>query len=401
MTLSLHATPIPERPPPSYHDRVRSLTFNIIFGAGIVLTFLFQLIVLPFALLPQASAQKLFRGAISYSKDVFASLLILIVHVFGPTTLVLTADDSVNLEELVRRDAKGDVTGFNLAKQALWISNHQQYADWIYPWILMSFGSVASGLVIVLKASLEWAPIVGPAMQLFHFCFIDKKKTLGRSNLYRTAAAAVKRDEPYQALLFPEGTLYSVLTRPKSAKYAESLGIPNATNVLLPRSAGLFFSLRCLLALIPASSLTFYDLTVGYTGVPAQGFAQSYYTLQSAFGRGIAPPTVHMHFRQHRVEDVPLGKYSATAPPRQIEASLTSEDKQVFDTWLREKWQEKDLLMGGFGEKGEFPTGPQGKVEFRIRMRTADWVMLGSVPVVLWIAYRGVRVAWAVLSFVI
>lgn len=105
------------------------------------------------------------------------------------------------------------------------IPRAQMYADWIYPWILQSFAGVSSGLIIILKASLEWAPIVGPAMQLFHFCFISKTKTLVKSNLFHVAKEMRDRDEPYHCLLFPEGTLYSRLTRPRSAKYAQASSI--------------------------------------------------------------------------------------------------------------------------------------------------------------------------------
>ncbi|BGP14919.1 hypothetical protein JCM10213v2_002874 [Rhodosporidiobolus nylandii] len=372
--LSAHPTPIKDRPPPSLRDKARALTFNVVFGLLILAIHSFQLVFLPLAILPYPFARDLQRAANAYAKDAFASLLILIVHVFGPSRLVLTADESVNLDEL-------------------------QYADWLYIWIVMSYGAVSAGLVIVLKASLEWAPLVGPAMQLFNFCFISKTKTLGKSNLYRTAEQAIRRNEPYQALLFPEGTLYSALTRPKSAKYAESLGIPNATNVLLPRSAGLLFTLRCLLTLIPASSLTLYDLTVGYAGVPAQGYAQSYYTLQSAFGRGVPPPTVHLHLRTLHVPDIPLGAVRNTATPRQIEGEITAEEKDIFERWLRERWAEKDSLMGKFGEKGEFPTGAQGKVEVEVRLRPADYFVLASVPATLFVAYKAVRVVLALVPF--
>lgn len=125
------------------------------------------------------------------------------------------------------------------------------YCDWIYPWCLMSYANVSSGLIIILKASLEWAPLVGPvrhgfflfkrspelllivtltlgagqAMQLFHFCFIGKDRPLTESNLFSTALWRRNRNEPYQCLLFPEGTLYSGQTQPRSAAFAEKLGI--------------------------------------------------------------------------------------------------------------------------------------------------------------------------------
>lgn len=66
--------------------------------------------------------------------------------------------------------------------------------------------------------------------------------------------------------------------------------------------------------------------------------------------------------------------------------------------WLRNRWEEKDRLMGQFGATGEFEAGKQGKVEFDIRMRTQDWIALGSVIVGLavWIALavKVVRFLW-------
>lgn len=62
-------------------------------------------------------------------------------------------------------------------------------------------------------------------MQLFHFCFIGKDRPLTESNLFPTALWRRNRNEPYQCLLFPEGTLYSGQTQPRSAAYAEKVGI--------------------------------------------------------------------------------------------------------------------------------------------------------------------------------
>ena len=68
-------------------------------------------------------------------------------------------------------------------------------------------------------------PQCGQAMQLFHFCFIGKDRPLTKSNLFSTALWRRNRNEPYQCLLFPEGTLYSGQTQPRSAAFAEKLGI--------------------------------------------------------------------------------------------------------------------------------------------------------------------------------
>ncbi|BGP38918.1 hypothetical protein JCM10449v2_002856 [Rhodotorula kratochvilovae] len=362
----LYATPIPLRPPPTPFQRAHLVLFNLTFASLAILLHTFQLLFLRF------------RPAQALAKEAFAAVLVLIVAVFGPTTLVVTADGSAPVEELLRRDRRGEVVGLRLERQAVWMANHQMYADWIYPWIAMSFAGVSSGLVIVLKASLEWAPLVGPAMQLFRFCFINNStKPLSASNLARVAADAARRDEPYQCLLFPEGTLYSPLTRPKSKAFAEKEGIPDATHVLLPRALGLFFVLRTLRSTFP--HLVLYDLTLGYAGVPSQGYAQDYYRLQTLFGLRVPPPRVHMHVRRVSVQDVPL------------------EEKDVFERWLRKRWEEKDELMRGFGDKGRFDGEAVvgAPAEMRIRLRWVDGARLAAVVGALWAWWRVARWAWA------
>ncbi|GAA6050014.1 hypothetical protein JCM3770_001914 [Rhodotorula araucariae] len=367
----LYATPIALRSPPNPLQRARRVLFNVVFALLALAIHSFQLAFLPL------------RAAQTLAKEAFASVLVLIVAVFGPTTLVITTDDTVPLEHLVVRGPTGDVVGLRLQRQAVWIANHQMYADWIYPWIALSLAGVSSGLVIVLKAALEWAPLVGPAMQLFHFCFINNTtKPLSSSNLARVAADAARRGEPYQCLLFPEGTLYSPLTRPKSKAFADKEGIPDTTHVLLPRSLGLFYTLRTLRGIFP--SLVLYDLTLAYAGVGAQGYAQDYYRLQTLFGLGVAPPRVHLHVRAVRVaDDVPLA------------------DQGDFERWLRQRWRDKDELMARFGETGRFDGGTEavpggrGSAEIAVRLRWSDLARLAAVVVALgaWGAFA--RWSWA------
>ena len=49
------------------------------------------------------------------------------------------------------------------------MSNHQIYTDWAYIWSLLYLAEIPNSIIIILKDSLRWAPIVGPAMQLFRF----------------------------------------------------------------------------------------------------------------------------------------------------------------------------------------------------------------------------------------
>lgn len=134
---------------------------------------------------------------------------------------------------------------------------------------------------------------------------------------------------------------------------------PDMTNVLLPRSTGLLFSLRSLAPYIP--SLHLLDITIGYPGIPPAGYGQSYYTLRSVFFSAIPPPAVHLHLRLYQVQrDVPIGTIKAGEYGK---ADATPSEKDVFDKWLTERWREKDRLMDGFYEEGRFSSEAGKPVE--------------------------------------
>ena len=167
-------------------------------------------------------------------------------------------------------------------------------------------------------------------------------------------------------------------------------------NTLLPRSTGLLFCLRNILALTP--NLTVLDVTVGYPGVPHSGYAEFYYTLQTIYARRHAPPTVHLHFRALDLATVPSLLSSNLSPTcstsRDLENDLTQADRITFQEWTRERWVEKDALMDGFYETGAFPAGKQNPVEFRLRMRRGDWMRLAVLPAALCVTFWAAKALW-------
>lgn len=88
----------------------------------------------------------------------------MITVLFGPTSLVLTTDTPPELSALVDRDAKDSMTKLNLPDRLVIMANHQAYTDWMYMWILACYSGHASGLTILLKASLRNIPVVGWGM---------------------------------------------------------------------------------------------------------------------------------------------------------------------------------------------------------------------------------------------
>lgn len=258
--------------------------------------------------------------------------------------------------------------------------------------------------------------------------------------MYETARDSVERDDPFQLLIYPEGTLYSKLTRPKSKAFAEAQGIvslahlpflfpcidrcqltrtlysfkPDMEYTLLPRSTGLLYTLRLLSTLFPSPSpssssptptspsLTLYDLTIGYSGVVPQTYAQSHYTLQSIFGRGIPPPTVHMHIQSLQIKDIPIGQVRQSARMKHIENEITSDERKEFEEWIFGRWREKDRRMGRFDAAGGGFEGMREErrtAEFEVRLRRKDWVHLTSVPIGLSVFW--VVVGWAVRTFLL
>jgi len=148
-------------------------------------------------------------------------------------------------------------------------------------------------------------------------------------------------------------------------------------NVLLPRSTGLHYSLRSLAPYIP--DLKVLDLTVVYPGIPPMGYGQSYYTLRSIFLNGVSPPTIHIHLRLFDVrEHIPIGPIddlpalaSKASNSAKNEVDIPEEEKETFDTWLRDLWGEKDEAITKYYETGTLGVVPEDPtvVEIPLQLR--------------------------------
>lgn len=106
--------------------------------------------------------------------------MILITVLFAPTTITLTSDASIPLDSiLIRpdpRDKRG-LTYLELPTDLVIMSNHQAYLDWMFIWIIghlsvtprrggtrREYHHGARSLIILLKRSLKWVPILGWGM---------------------------------------------------------------------------------------------------------------------------------------------------------------------------------------------------------------------------------------------
>ena len=143
----LHAIPIRDRPSICVTRRIlRPTLFYTFFLSSCLLIHLIQLLLLPLYLLP--FSRRAYHRGIAWTKDGFGSLLIAVVQLFGPSSFVVTVDESLVMEEMVRRDGGGRVVGLRMAERsresvpwdgrqaelivpflrAVFVANHQQYA---------------------------------------------------------------------------------------------------------------------------------------------------------------------------------------------------------------------------------------------------------------------------------
>lgn len=128
--------------------------------------------------------------------------------------------------------------------------------------------------------------------------------------------------------------------------------------------------------------------------MPAQAYAQTYYSLQSIYTASKqAPPTVHIHLRKYDLDGVPIGRVpdvNSTATkdpttgrdsdpyrrrvirPDKLDDELSEEDRRVFDEWVRDRWTEKDELLDQFYRDGQFPAREGQRKEIKIELRGFD-----------------------------
>jgi hypothetical protein len=86
------------------------------------------------------------------------------------------------------------------------------------------------------------------------------------------------------------------------------------------------------------------------------GYGQSYYTLRSIFCDNVPPPAIHVHLRMFDIaSEVPIATTftdSGTTLPQSVKREEA--EKEQFDLWLRQLWQDKDHLISRFHETGSF-----------------------------------------------
>ncbi|QIW98424.1 hypothetical protein AMS68_003942 [Peltaster fructicola] len=286
-----------------------------------------------------------YRAWIAVTKQYFGILITNITKIFAPTTVRVSGDQSVAGQLKQGRDGQ---IRMHFPERIVYIANHQLYTDWLYMWWAAYTNDPAmhGHIYIILKASLKWTPLIGPAMQLYDFIFMERKWAEDEANMRRNlhklntrysaplaTSQGTKQLDPMWLLIFPEGTNLTQNERNKSAEFSKKRGWPDFKHMVVPRIKGLQLCLQEL-----KNSVEYlYDCTIAYEGVPPGGYGSEIFTLRSVYFQGRPPKSVNMHWRRYRVADLPLDDHD-----------------KMFD-WIMARWREKDEIIEHFMREGKFP----------------------------------------------
>lgn len=280
------------------------------------------------------------------TKQYFGLLVTTMTQWWSPTLVRVSGDKS--MAGLLKQNADG-MLEIDFGERIVLMANHQIYTDWLYLWWTAYTNSPPTHghIYIILKESLKWVPLIGPAMQFYRFIFMARKWATDQERLrYRlqklnsqhtgplsNSSQPNQQLDPMWLLIFPEGTNLSGNTRKQSQKFADKSGIPNLRHQILPRSTGLQF---CLQELKDTVGYV-YDCTIAYEPIPPGGYGQDIFTLRSVYFQGRPPKSVNMHWRRFAIKDIPI------------------DDKDAMHDWIMQRWREKDDLIEAFLQNGKFP----------------------------------------------
>ena len=205
------------------------------------------------------------------TKQSFSLLMTSITQWFSPTLIRVSGDASVTGQLRKTRDGMLET---NFPERMVMLSNHQLYTDWLYLWWIAYTNRMHGHIYIILKESLKYIPIIGPGIMFYGFVFMARHWEKDKSRLQHRLQKLKSRHsgplsgqaglDPMWLMIFPEGTNLSGNTRKKSAKWAESQGMPDLKHQLLPRSTGLYFCLQELKGTVDWG----HDCTIAYEGIP-------------------------------------------------------------------------------------------------------------------------------------
>ncbi|KAL1302467.1 hypothetical protein AAFC00_002859 [Neodothiora populina] len=287
-----------------------------------------------------------FYAYMAVTKQYFGLLATVGTQWWSPTVIRVSGDSSVSGQLKQLADGRLEL---DFPERIVLIANHQIYTDWLYLWWASYTAGLHGHIYIILKESLKYVPVIGPAMMLYNFIFMARKwekdqprlrhrleKLNTRHSGPMSGSEGSAQLDPMWLLIFPEGTNLSRNTRNRSAAWSAKSGTPDVKHGLLPRSTGLQFCLSELKDTVEY----LYDCTICYEGTSPGQLASEIFTLRAVYFEGRPPKSVNLHWRRFKVSDIPV------------------DDHKAMEEWLLKRWQEKDEIIDYYQRTGRLPADP-------------------------------------------
>ncbi len=208
---------------------------------------------------------------IAMTKQSFGLLIITLSQWFSPTVIRVSGDKSMRGQLLETKDGRLQT---DFPERIVLMANHQLYTDWVYLWWIAYTSKMHGHVYIILKESLKYIPVIGPAIIFYGFILMARNWARDKPRLRRRLQQLCTRHsgplsgfqslDPMWLMIFPEGTNLSANTRNQSKKWADKQGIRDLQHQLLPRSTGLQYCLQELQSTVG----WVYDCTIAYEGIP-------------------------------------------------------------------------------------------------------------------------------------
>jgi 1-acyl-sn-glycerol-3-phosphate acyltransferase len=237
-------------------------------------------------------------------------------------------------------------------QNAVFISNHTSYADWVVLYSAALRHGSAGQIRFFLKDLAKFLPGIGWACCLHDFFLVNKTETKG--NWKRDGTTILDRYQSFKdsnssiwPTIFVEGTFHDGAVPnlvEKTQSFAKDRGLPVLDYVLTPRTRGFVSCVTNLRGHVTH----IVDQTMAFTGN--------------------ADPTCDRKF----VSCLPLNDESRVLPdivdlssfrgPQHVHIHVTitpiddlPEDDEGIQQWVHDRWKAKDDMLRNFHKTGKFP----------------------------------------------
>ncbi len=258
---------------------------------------LFSLVLVPFS-------GRAFRAYNRFLADTWWGWCVTLAQLYYGTRIVVTGDPIPPLEN------------------AIVVPNHQEMPDTTFLMFLAKSKGRLGDLKWFAKDVVKYVPGMGWGMRLIGCVFLKRDWTRDRTSVERAFSNLTRTKMPFWLVIFAEGTRITQAKADSNRKFFEEKHVAPFEHVLRPRNKGFVASVQ---GLRDSHLAAVYDVTIGYPdGVP---------TLFQYMNGGVR--VAHLHVRRYPLVDMP-------------------ETDDELAEWLMDRFREKDQLLAGFYEKGQF-----------------------------------------------